>query len=124
MEVEAAVDPTVCTFLAALSDPRIAESKRPGLELELVFSGEGGSSGVISGFADYVVRGFDLRTKGVGESLLDEADGQVGDVDADPAAIEALGDLDGGAATAEGSRTTSPSLELALMMRSRRASGF
>jgi len=32
----------------------------------------------------------------------------VGDVDADPAAVEALGYLNGGAAAAEGSRTRSP----------------
>ena len=44
----------------------------------------------------------DLRAEGVGEALLDEADGEVGDVDADPAAVEALRDLDGGAAAAEG----------------------
>ena len=44
----------------------------------------------------------DFGAEGVGEALLDEADGEVGDVDADPAAVEALRDLDGGAAAAEG----------------------
>ena len=61
-----------------------------------------GCAGVVGGFADHVVGGFDLGAEGVGEALLDEADGEVGDVDADPAAVEALRDLDGGAAAAEG----------------------
>jgi hypothetical protein len=43
-----------------------------------------------------------LVAEGVAESLLDEADGEMGDVDADPAAVEALRDLNGGAAAAEG----------------------
>ena len=57
---------------------------------------------VIRRFADHVVGRFDLWAEGIGEALLDEADGEVGDVDPDPAAIEALGYLNGGAAAAEG----------------------
>ncbi len=39
---------------------------------------------------------------GVEEAALDEVYGEVGDVDADPVALEAFGDSDGGAAPAEG----------------------
>jgi hypothetical protein len=57
---------------------------------------------VVRGLADYFVGLLDLRAEGVGEAFLDEADGEVGNVDADPAAVETLRDLDGGAAAAEG----------------------
>ena len=49
-----------------------------------------------------LVRSLDGLAELVVQTLLDEADGEVGDVDADPAAIEALRGGDGSAATAEG----------------------
>jgi len=48
----------------------------------------------------------------------------VGDIDADPFALQLLRSGDGSAAAAEGSSTTSPGLLLALMMRSSKAWAF
>ena len=101
VEVEAAVDAAVCAFLL-ICGPRADLAERPPLELVFVFGGQLRRACVVRGFADDLVGGFDLGAEGVGEALLDEADGEVGDVDADPAAVEALRDLDGGAAAAEG----------------------
>jgi len=101
VEVEATVDAAVGSFFlvgGACAD--LAE--RPPLELIFVFGGECGGSSVVGWLAYDVVGGFDLGAKCVGEAFLDEADGEVGDVDADPAAAEALGYLNGGAAAAEG----------------------
>ena len=62
-----------------------AEAERPVLELSFVFFGELRSSGDVGGFADHFVGFADLVREGVVEAGLDEADGEVGDVDADPA---------------------------------------
>ena len=102
MEVEASVDAAVGTLLDAFGGTRAAEAERPVLELILVLFGELSGPGHVGGFADDLVRLADFGTVGVVEAGLDEADGEVGDVDADPATVEFLGDLDGGAAAAEG----------------------
>ena len=72
------------------------------MELIFVLFGELAGTGYVGGFADDGVGFADVVAEGVVEAGFDEADGEVGDVDADPAAVEALGDLDGGAAAAEG----------------------
>ena len=102
MEVETAIDAAVGALLDALGGTRSAETERPVLELVLVLFGELRGPGYVGGFADNLVCGADFGAVGVVEAGLDEADGEVGDVDADPAAVELLGDLDGGAAAAEG----------------------
>jgi hypothetical protein len=56
----------------------------------------------IGWFADDRVSVANLAAEAVAEALLDKADGEMGDVDADPAPAQALRDLDGGAAAAEG----------------------
>ena len=101
VEVEPAVDAAIGALLL-LGGPRAHLPQRPPLELVLVFGGQLRGSGVVGRLANYVVGGFDLRAEGIGEALLDESDGQVGNVDADPAAVEPLRDLNGGAAAAEG----------------------
>ena len=58
-------------------------------------------SGHVGGFADDFIRLADFGAIGVVEAGFDEADGEVGDVDADPAAVETLGDDHRRAATAE-----------------------
>jgi hypothetical protein len=74
---------------------------RPAPELVLVLDGEFARTGQVGGFSYHVAGGFYLRAEGVGEALLDKADGEMGNVDDNPAAVEALGYLDSGAAAAE-----------------------
>ena len=102
VEVEAAVDAAVGSLLDALGGAGSAKAERPVLELILVLFGELRGSGYVGGFADDLVCFADVGAVGVVEAGLDEADGEVGDVDADPAAVEFLGDLNGGSAAAEG----------------------
>ena len=101
VEVEAAVDAAVGALLL-VGGARAHLAQRPPLELVFVFGGERRCACVVGRFAYDFVGGFDFGAEGVGEALLDEADGEVGNVDADPAAVEALGYLNGGAAAAEG----------------------
>jgi len=49
-----------------------------------------------------ITRGIDSSPKESKRGVLDEGHGQVGDVDADPVALELLGGDDGGARAAEG----------------------
>ena len=55
----------------------------------------------VGGLADDLVGG-QFVAEGVLQAVLDEVDGQVGDVDADPAALQAFGHGHRGAAAAEG----------------------
>jgi len=102
VEVEASVDAAVGSFFDAFGGAGSAKAERPVLELPFVFFGELGGSGYVGGFADDLVGFADVVAEGVGEAGLDEADGEVSDVDPDPAAVEFLCDLNGGAAAAEG----------------------
>ena len=102
MEEETTVDAAVGSLLDALGGAGAAEAEGPVLELVLVFEGELFGSGDVGGFTDDVVGAADVGTVGVVEAGLDEADGEVGDVDADPTTAKFLGYLDGGAAAAEG----------------------
>ena len=101
MKVEASIDAAVRALLL-LGGTGSDLAERPPLELVFVFFGEFRRPGVVGGLADDFIRIANLRAKGIGEALLDESDGKVGNVDADPAPIEALRDLNGGSATAEG----------------------
>ncbi len=126
VEVEAAVDAAIGTLLDAFGGAGSAEAERPVLELVFVLFGELGGSGYVGGFANDLVGFADVVAEGIVEAGLDEADGEVGDVDADPAAVEFL------RAWITGPRrpqkrpriTTTPPLEETLSMRSSKASGF
>ena len=126
-EVDIAIYPGDRTLLSAPGGAGVYETQRPPLELVTpgVFAvgGEGLGTGDVLGLAQRFV-GFEFVLEGVLQAVADEGDGDVGDVYANPAAVEALGGGDGGAAPQKGSSTTSPSLLLALTMRSSRASGF
>jgi hypothetical protein len=65
-----------------------------------------------------------FAAKRFAKPTLDKADGERRDIDADPTAPELLRGMDGGAQPQKGSRTRSPGLDEAEMMRSRRATGF
>ncbi len=83
VEVEAAVDAAVGTLLDAFGGAGSAEAERPVLELVLVLFCELGGSGYVGGFTDDLVGLADAGAVGVVEAGFDEADGEVGDVDAD-----------------------------------------
>ncbi len=123
MEVEASVDAAIRAFLL-LGGAGTDEAEGPPLELVFVFFGEAGGTGEVSGLADNIVGLLDLGAEGVGEALLYETDGEMGDVDADPATVEVLATWTVVPQPQNGSRTMSPSLEEARRIRSRRASGF
>jgi len=80
--------------------------------------------GQINRLANDLVGVSHFLAEGVIEPLLDESDGEMRDVDANPAAIQALGDGDGGSASAEGIEDGVALIGTALMTLSRRASGF
>ncbi len=102
MEEEASVDSLVGSA-ADLSGVACAdEGERPGFELELVIGGEAACAFEVGGFAVNFVGAFDGVAKLVLKARLDESDGEVGNVDADPATVESLRGGDGGAAPAEG----------------------
>ena len=101
MEEQATVD----AFVRALfrhDRPGIDKAERPTLKLEWIFLRELLRIGDRCGLADDLVGFLDLRTKGADEADLDEIDGKVRDVDANPAALEPFRYCDGGSAPAEG----------------------
>ena len=120
VEVEAAVDAAVGSFFDAFGGTGSAEAERPVLELVFVLFGELGGSGYVGGFADDLVGLADFGAVGVVEASLNQADGEVSEVDADPAAVEFLRDLDSGAAK----RQTYMGLISACSVRSDRDTGL
>ena len=77
------------------------------------------------GLADHLVSLVDPIAVGVAQPVSDEADREVGDVDADPATPKALGRRDRGSAPAEGVQDHVARVAgLARRMRSSSASGF
>jgi hypothetical protein len=124
VEVEAAVDATVGSFLDGFGGAGSAEAERPVLELVFVLGSELFCAAYVSRFADDLIGFADFGAEGVIEAGFDEADGEVCNIDADPAAVEFCATCMVVPQPQKGSRTTSPSLELALRMRSSRASGF
>ena len=122
-EVDVAVYAGVRALLAVARGAGIDQSERPPLELVAVVEREGLGAGQVFRLADDLV-GAQVFAERVVQAVADERDGEMRDVDADPAAVQALGGGDRSSAAAEGSSTTSPSLLDALMMRSSNASGF
>lgn len=78
-----------------------AETERPILKLVLILFGKLRGSGDVGGFADDLVGFADFETKRIVEARLDEANGEVGDIDADPAAVKLLRNLNCGATATE-----------------------
>ena len=91
VEEEAPVDTAIGSLLDAFGGSRPAEPECPILELVLVFEGKLLSPGYVRGLADDLVGFADVGAVGVVQARLDEADGEVGNVDADPAAVQLLG---------------------------------
>ena len=79
----------------------VHEAQGPPLELVAVLLGEGGGAAGVGGLADDLV-GAQAVAEAVVEAVTDQGDGEVGDIDADPAAVETLGGDGGGAAAALG----------------------
>ena len=104
-EVDVAVDAGVGALLASGGGAGVDETERPVLELVaavvVAVLGQGAGAGDIFRQADDVVLG-EFGAEGVVEAVFHQGDGDVGDVDADPASLEALGDGNSGAAAAEG----------------------
>lgn len=80
---------------------RANEAERPPLELIRIIFRQLLRAGNIHRLANDFVGLFYGFAESVAEAALDEADGEVGDVDADPFAIEALCNCNGCAAAAE-----------------------
>jgi len=121
VEVDAPVNAAVGALLLVR---RAGADQAEGPELELVgvLGGEGARPRPVHRLADGLVGGGDLGAELVAQALLDQGDGQVGDVNADPAAAQLLRRGDGGAAAAEG--VQHHVALLARTMRSSRATGF
>ena len=77
------------------------EGERPPLELVAVFGGELPGAGQRAGLADDLIIAAGEELVAVAQAVFHEGDGEVGDVDAGPAAAEGVGGVDGGAAAAE-----------------------
>ena len=108
MEVEAAIDAAVCALLDAFRGTRSAEAESPILELPFVLGGELRGTGDVGGFADDLVTVANLLAEGVIEACLDEADGEVGDVDADQRRLSFCATCTVVPQPQKGSSTTSP----------------
>lgn len=101
MEVESAVDASICTFLYFTDAASTAETQRPILKLVFVLFRELYRSFKVCRFSDHLICFANFSTEGCIEAILDKANGEMGNVDADPAAVELLSDLNGSAAAAE-----------------------
>ena len=101
MEVLSTVDTTVTTFLNPVDRLGLDFTQCPILKLVFVIGCELGGPGNIFKFPNDFVGVAYLLSEGVSEAGLDEADGEVSDIDADPGAIELLRNLYGGATTAK-----------------------
>lgn len=98
-EVEPPVEATIRALLAEVAGLGGDEGERPFLEL-MVFAPRRKVAGGVDVLRDAVGGELDGR-KGIAQALFDQADGKVGDVDADPLPPEFFRRMDGGAATAE-----------------------
>ena len=72
------------------------------LELEGVLLKKGAGAADVAGFADHLVVAAGVEVEHILEAGLHQRDGQVGDVYAEPLAVELLGGSHGGATAAEG----------------------
>jgi hypothetical protein len=90
--------PPSAPFFFAVLGHSVHERNGPPLELILVAGGQiAGSVQVLRGAVNLEL---DAR-EGIAQALLDQRDGEMRDVDADPLALELLGGVNGGAAAAE-----------------------
>ncbi len=94
--------PRSAPFFYAFGGTGSAKAECPVLELVFVLFGELRGSGYVGGFANNLVGFADVVAEGIVEAGFDESDGQVSDVNTDPAAVELLCDLYGSSAAAEG----------------------
>ena len=119
-----AIDAAIGAFAFAFFERAGADKgEGPMLELELVVFGELASTTEI-GRLPFLFE-LDLFAEGIAQAPLDQIDSQIGDIDPGPFSTKLLRRVSGMCRiTQNGSSTTSPRLLLALMMRSRRATGF
>ena len=101
-EVEDAVDAPVGAAAGALLGLGLQEGDGPELKLEGVLLPEGAGAARVHGFAEDLVVSAGEEVEGGLEAGLHEGDGEVGNVNAQPAALELFGGGHGGAAAAEG----------------------
>src|SRR5579863_1417926 len=100
VKVKAAIDALIAAF-ALLGSARADKAERPPLKLVRIVFGELFGIGKRGWLADDFVGFLHGLAECVAKTALDEADGEMRDVYADPVAIEALRDGDGCAAAAE-----------------------
>ena len=86
-EIDVAVDAGVGASAFVVGRASVHQAQRPPLELVAVLLGQRLGAGNIGGFADDFV-GTQIIAEGVVQAVPDQRDGQVGNVDADPAAVE------------------------------------
>jgi hypothetical protein len=99
-QIDDAVDAGVGALLAAAERLRVGDQRdRPFLEFMLVAQGEIARGGNVLGHADRL----ELRVcaEGIAQAALDQRDGEVGDVDADPLPAEFLRGVNRGVAATE-----------------------
>src|SRR5581483_2551197 len=101
VEIQAAINAPVCAFFP-FQWPRPNQAERPPLKLIRIVCGEFFRAREVNWFADDFVGIADFFPECVIEAFLDETYGKMGDVNADPAAVQTLGYGDGSAASAEG----------------------
>ena len=89
-EVDVAVHARIGALAFVLRRASIDQAERPPFELVAVVLGERGGAGRVFGVAEDGV-GAQLLAEGVAQAVADERDGDVGDVDADPVAVEPFG---------------------------------
>jgi hypothetical protein len=127
VEIDVAVDALVGAAFGLVAGLGGDEGERPFLELEIVAPVLAPPAGEVAGARDilgHAVGGEGDLGDGVAQALLDQPDGEVGDVDADPLAASFSAAWTVVPQPQKGSRTTSPGLEEAERMRSSRATGF
>ena len=100
MEVNSPVDALVRALLA-FSRSSAHQTERPPLELVRVGRGQRFSVLDRHRFPDHLVGLLDVVAVGVFQSVADQCDGKVRDVDADPASIQTLRAGDGRATATE-----------------------
>ena len=83
VEEDPPVNPLVGPFLL-LDRPRADQPERPPLELIGVLFRQARGAVEINRLADHIVGVLDVLAEGVAQPVLDQGDGQVRDVDADP----------------------------------------
>jgi hypothetical protein len=96
-KIEVAVDATVRALLREVAGLGVDQRQRPFLELEALFRILAPAPGEIAGPAQvlrHAMGGEGDRGEGVAQPLLDQADGEMGHVDADPAPPEFLRRMD------------------------------